>query len=58
MFSYQLTVNRNQLIIMEDCSVIINYGLKKEYFELNKDNKIRWQRNVIITKNNMNHYNL
>lgn len=61
MFLYKLTdndVNHNsyELIIMENSSIVINYGLKKEYFKLDKDNKIRWQTNVIITIDNMNHY--
>jgi len=61
MFLYKLTdndVNHNdyELIIMEKSSIVINYGLKKEYFKLDKGNKIRWQTNVIITIDNINHY--
>lgn len=61
MFSYQLTdINKNQnnyqLIIMEDSSIIINYGKKKETFKLVKGNKIRWETNIIITIDNTNHY--
>lgn len=61
MFTYQLTDNdvndkNYELIIMENSSIIINYGLKKEYLNLDKGNKIRWQTNVIIIIDNMNHY--
>ena len=61
MFSYELTdndiINNNyELIIMENSSIEINYGSKKESFELHQGNKIRWQTNVIITIDNMNYY--
>ena len=61
MFSYQLTDNdvsnnNYELIIMENSSIEINYGFKKEFIELEKGNKIRWQTNVIITIDNMNYY--
>ena len=61
MFTYQLTDNdvndkNYELIIMENSSIIINYGFKKENLKLDKGNKIRWQTNVIITIDNINHY--
>lgn len=61
MFLYKLTdnhVNHNgyELIIMENSSIVINYGKKKETFKLVKGNKIRWETNIIITIDNTNHY--
>ena len=39
-----------------DCAVLINYGGKTEIVTLVKNDEIRWNDNVIILQNNMNHY--
>jgi len=62
MFEYilhNLSNNSNEkckLIAIMDCDIIVNYGNITEEINLVKNDEIRWDNNVIILKNNMNHY--
>ena len=47
---------KSKLVVVDTTKVLINYGDKMDEFLLNPGDEIRWEDNVIIYRNRLNHY--
>lgn len=47
---------KSKLVVLDTTKVVINYGHKMDEFLLNQGDEIRWEDNVIIYTNKLNHY--